>query len=63
MKKAAKNDIERIACSQKSDVPHTNFSMYFLLQLGLYYFLVSHKAVTTLQQEKDHIQEKAYPCI
>ena len=26
-----KSDIERRACSQNSDVPHTNFSMYFFL--------------------------------
>ena len=30
-KKATENDIERRACSQKSDVPHTNSSMYFFL--------------------------------
>ena len=30
-KKATKNDIERRACSHKSDNPHTNASMHFFL--------------------------------
>ena len=29
--KATKNDIKRRACSQKSDIPHTNCSMHFFL--------------------------------
>ena len=29
-KKATESDIERKACSEKSDVPHTDSTMYFL---------------------------------
>ena len=35
---------------KKSDVPHTNSSVYFLLLLNLYSFFISHKAVIILQQ-------------
>ena len=48
---------------KKSDMPHTNSSVYFLLKLNLYSFFVSHKAVIILQQQKEHIQEKAYQCL
>ena len=37
------------ACSQKSDAPHC--------------FFVSHKAMIMLQEQKEHIQEKACQCI
>ena len=30
-KKLIKHDIRRRVCSQKSDVPHTSFTMYFFL--------------------------------
>ena len=41
---------KRMVCSQKSDVPHTNFSIDFFLLLNLYSFLVSHKAPIILQR-------------
>ena len=37
-------------CIQKRDVPHTNSSLYFFLQLNLFSFLGSHKALIILQQ-------------
>ena len=49
-KKTANGIIERRAFSQKSDVPHTNSSMYFFLQLNLCCFLVSHEALIILKR-------------
>ena len=46
-KKATENDIESKACSQKSDVPDTNLSLYFFLKLNLS-FLVFHEALVIL---------------
>ena len=42
-------DIERRVCSQKSDIPHPNSSMYFFLKLNVS-FLVSHEALIVLQR-------------
>ena len=59
-KKATKNDMERRACRQKSNAPHTNFSVFFFRKPNL----VSHKSLIILQRAiKEHIQEKAYQCL
>ena len=49
-KESNKNYIEMRACIHKSGVPHTNASMYFLLQLNLYSLLASHEALIILKQ-------------
>ena len=60
--KMTKNDIEKRACSQKSDVPQATSFMYFLLYLNLS-FLVSHEALIILQPGTRKTLPRAYQCI
>ena len=61
-KSRRKNDIEKRACCQKSDVPQTTSFMYFLLYLNLS-FLVSHEALIILQPGTRKTLPRAYQCI
>ena len=61
-KKPTKNDIRRRTCSQKSDVPHKTSSMYFLLELNIF-FLVFHETLIISQRAATKVLPRAYQCM
>ena len=64
-KEAINNDIESRACSQKSDVPHTNSSMHFSVTQSflLGFSRNSDNIRENNKKKRKSIQQRAYQCI